>query len=193
MSISGNGPLSIKKKSLKDSKAGTVARNLKFAHKAAAGETGIDLTALLTPPEMAGFVNPSPSTLLNANLRVNRDNLKIVSSINGELIDYMTYKVSTTRISFQGYTAQEGEIFVGTIESAPTKGVQVVAGEPIVSTGTVAVGSTDFNVGELFKVNANPTKQIGDVKVYRDGDQLFRCIDNDLANEGNYIEVGNGS
>ena len=194
MAISGNGNLSIRKKDVKESKSiSTGFRNLKFAHKANAGETGIDINSLALPSELAGFSNPSSATLLAANLRRNRDNLRVVSSLSGELLDYTSYTVTASRINFNGFTAEQDEIFVCYLDSAPTNGVQVVSGAPLVSTGELPDGSTDYNVGELFQVNANPTKQVGAVVVERNGIQQFRCVDNDITQEGNYIEVSNGT
>jgi hypothetical protein len=196
MSLTGKGTLSIRRKDVAEQKSIAVGfKKIQFAHKATLGDTGINLNALVLPPEMSGFTNPSPAEMLQANLYFYRKNLTLISSTKGVLIDYLSYSVdSSSQINFVGFTADDGEIFTGIIDGNARSGVQLVDAEPLVSTGELAVGVTDYNVGQLFEVNKYSSSQVGAVVVYRNGVQQFRNTGNSSTIlDGNYYEVNNGS
>lgn len=202
MSITGKGSLSIKKKDLQGQKSGATSfRKVVFAHKAAAGETGIGLSSLTTPSELssAGFTQPSPALLAAANLKFFRNNLTVLSSARGLLQDYLSYNVSTSmQISFTDSfgPALDGEIFICTIDAVPRNDLVGVDVTSILASGVLLASQTDFNVGKSFKVNSNPSTQIGELAVYEDGLAQFRNSGNATAApaaDGNYQEIDNGS
>lgn len=196
MSLTGNGSLSIRRQDVKEQKSIAIGlKKLVMAHKATLGDTGINLTSLVTPSEMSslGFTNPLSSEILAANLLFFRNNIKIVSSHKGLLMDYLSYTVdSGSRITFQGFTAEDGEIFMITFEDAAKTGVTMVDASAISSTGTLAVGSTDYNVGTPFEVNKYSSAQVGAVLVFRNGQIQFRNPSNGTTG-GNYREVDAGA
>jgi hypothetical protein len=197
MSLSGKASLSIRKKDVKEQKSIAIGfKNLMFAHKATSGDSGINLNSLVAPTEMTGFVNPSVADLQTARLMFFRKNLRLVSSLRGELIDYLSYEVaSSTQINFVDFTAEDGEIFVGVVEAKPITGPIVVEARPIAATGLLDVGVNDFAVGTPFEVNKFPTQQVGAVLVYRNGLLQARNTGNsDTILDANYYEedAGNG-
>lgn len=172
--------------------AGVGYQNVAFAHQATVGQTGIDLTSLNSP---SGFNNPSPTALLNCNLGFFQNNLILMSSTKGVLMPTISFTtVGSQRVNFVGFTADQDEIFYGLIMATPRTGLMAVDARSIGVTGSLIVGATDFNVGQLFQVGFNSTAQVGQVVVYRNGLQQFRCIGNNAANEGDYTELdlGNG-
>jgi len=202
MSITGKSSLSIKKQDLAGQKTGATSfRKITFAHKAGTGENGISLSSLSTPSELltAGFSQPSPTLLASANLKFFRDNLTIVSSVRGVLQDYLSYVVtSSTYIAFTESfgTSLEGEIFTGTIDAVPRNDLAGIDTTSILASGTLPANQVQFNVGSAFKVNANPSTQIGEIAVYLDGILQFRNSGNveaDINADGNYQEIDNGS
>lgn len=195
--ISGTGITSLRKQDLGNQKTPTIGyQKLVFAHKATNGQTGINLASLTTPSELTsqGFTQPSLTQLQGAQMMFYRNNLTLVSSVRGRLIDYLSYTVSTNlQITFQGFTALPGEIFTGTLDFAASDGIQVVDADAIGATGTLAANTTDFNVGTPFTVNKYPSRQFGDVIVYLDGWQQFRNSGNSsTVLDGNYYEVDAG-
>ncbi len=196
MSVLGKNTLSIRKKDVKEQKSiGVGFKKIVFAHKATLGETGINLTALVAPSEMSsvGFVNPNSSELTDANLLFYRKNLTIISSVKGPLVDFLSYTVpSSSRIAFNGFTAEDGEIFVGVIDPSAKTELRAVDASALVATGTLAVGVTDFNAGTPFEINKYPLTQLGSVIVFRNGVQQFRNTGNTATPDGNYYEVSAG-
>ena len=98
MAITGNNALSIRKKDLSNQKSIAVGfKKIVFAHKAAAGETGISVGSLNAPSELTskGFTNPSASEIMASDMRFYRKNVKIVSSAKGELMDYISYDIES--------------------------------------------------------------------------------------------------
>jgi len=191
----GKGSLSYKKQEvLGDRTIGVGFKKLVFAHKATAdGTTDIDLTALNAPTELTsiGFVNPTSAELATANLLFYKENLRLVSSLNRELLPYLSYDViSSTKIRLKnGAEMTNGEIFIGYIDSSPADNLAVVDGTAIVSTGDLAVSATDYTVGQPFQVNKYSSTQIGDVLVYRNGVLQMRNVGNSPSGQGNYYEV----
>ncbi len=94
------------------------AKKLVFAHKfSASGTTDVDLTNLTVPPEYTalGFVNASANDLSNASIFTLRSNLRLVSSIHGLLMDYLSYDVvSNTKFRLKnGAQSTINEIITG--------------------------------------------------------------------------------
>lgn len=195
MSLTGNGSKSIRRQDVKEQKSIAVGlKKLVMAHKATLGDTGINLSSLSVPSEMSslGFLNPNSAEILAANLLFYRNNLRIVSSHKGLLMDFLSYDVaSSSRINFTGFTAEDGEIFVITYDDNAKTGVQMVDAAALNSTGTLSVGVTDYNVGTPFEVNKYPSSQVGAVLVFRNGQIQFRNTNNGLTG-GNYREVDAG-
>lgn len=191
MSLTGKNTLSIRKKDVAEQKSVAVGfKKTQFAHKAAGGETGIDLTSLTLPTEMPGFTNPNTSDLTSANIFFYRKNFTLLSSSKGELIQDLSYTInSSSRINFVGFTADPDEIFVGIIDHNPSTSLQVVDAAPIVAHDSLDIGAVDFNVGVAFQVGQTPQK----VAVYRNGLIQVRNTDNSSSVlDGNYYEVDAG-
>ncbi len=196
--ITGNGLLSLRKKDLENQKTPTVGfRKTVFAHKASAGQTGFNLQNLTTPTELTanGFSQPSVGELQNANLLFYRNNLKLISSARGVLIDFISYTLaSSTQINFLGFTALEGEIFYGVIDYNAQTGLKVVDASPIIATGTLAATQTDFNVGTPFKVGQYASYNVGAVLVYVDRVLQQRNTSNSSTSlDKDYYEVESGA
>ena len=193
MSVIGRGTKSLRKQDVAEQKSIALGfKKLVFAHEAAAGETGINITALNTPADMSvkGFVNPSVSSLSKVNIFQNKNNLKIVSSLSGLLIPYLSYTVnSSTYIAFNGFTAAANEIFTCYLDEAPTTSLSVVDGAPIIASGTLLAGQTDFNIGTPIEINKYAAQQIGAVMVYVDRGLQYRKVGNVASGDGDYIEV----
>ena len=197
MAISGKGSLSIKKKDLLTQKAPALGfKSLKFWHKATAGDTGIDLTALNFPSaELPSESNPTSAEIASAKLLFNKPNVTIKSSVRGELLQTSYSIPHNGRISFEGFTADDGEIFEVTVANKAQTGLKAVDAQSIVATGTLAAGQTDFAVGTPFELNKYPNEQVGAVLVYLDGLLQFRNVGNAAASptaDGNYEEVDSG-
>lgn len=196
--LTGNGSLSLRKKDLENQKTPTVGfRKTVFAHKASAGQTGINLAFLTVPTELTsnGFSQPSVGELQSANLLFYRNNLKLISSARGVLVDFLSYAVaSSTQINFIGFTALEGEIFYGIIDYSAQTGLKVVDASPIIATGTLSAGQTDFNVGTPFKVGQYGSYNVGAVLVYVDRAlQQRNTANSSTVKDKDYYEVDSGS
>lgn len=195
MSITSKGTSrSIQKKDLTSQKNLALGfQNLAFHHKASAGQTGINLYALTMPAELTalGYTQGSISDLASANLLFFQNNIQIISSARGILQPGLSYLIaSSSQINFNGFTALEGEIFSGYVNPMPKTGLNVVDASPIIATGTITAGLTDFNVGAAFEVNKYPSSQIGSVMVILDGIVQMRNSGNSSATlDGNYYEV----
>jgi hypothetical protein len=174
-------------------------KKLVIAHKfSSAGLTDIDLTNLTVPSEMSaiGFTNPSTAQILAANLYNLRDNIRVLSSSNGPLADYLSYDVvSNTLIRLKGgAVSQVGEIIIIYVEQVNMTGLIAVDAQAIVQTGTVSVGTTDIVLSSgYFTYNKYPTQQTGDVLLILDGLVQMRNVGNAVSGQGNYYEVAPGS
>lgn len=191
MSITAKNAKSIRKKDVKESKAlANGFTKLVFAHKASAGETGIDLGSLVVPTEMTtlGFTNPTPSRLLEARMFQFKDNLEVQSSSKGQLMQSLSYTIgSNSRINFQGFTAEEGEIFIGVLDSNPISGIQVIDAKQPVVEGDLADGVTDFAIGFSTSI-------VDEILVFRNGLEQKRNTNNSSSVlDGNYYVVDSGS
>lgn len=193
MGVIGKGSSSFRKKDVMEQKGIALGfKKIRFAHRATAGDTGINMNALVQPSEMAayGFTNPTATSIAGANLYTNRSNLKLMSSLRGMLIDQLSYTVnSSTQINFIDFTAEDGEIFTGWIDDSPTTSLSVVDGNQIVASGILLAGQTDFNIGTPIQINKNSASQIGAVMVFADRGLQYRKVGNITTGDGDYIEV----
>ncbi len=193
MSNTGKATLSIKRKDVRDQKSiATGFKKLVFAHQAGAGETTIDLAALTVPPDMAGngFVNPSLADMQAAKMKTFRKNLTLISSLRGELIDFLSYTVNSATSITLFFDAEADEIFTGTLDHNAKTGVSLADAKPLVAVGDLAVGTTDFATGDSFKTGVDPQE----VVVYRGGlIQIRNTGNSSTVLDGNYHEVDSGS
>jgi hypothetical protein len=195
--LSGSGTISLKKADLENQKIQSLGYvKLVAATKATAGDTSINLSSLSLPSELSsnGFSNPPTAQLQAANLLFYKNNLTVISSVRGLLQPYHSYRVSSsTLITFIGFTALANEIFTIQIDYTSSTGLKVVDARPIVATGTVAINTTDFNVGTPFKINQYTNAQVGGVLVFVDGVLQARNTGNSsTVLDGNYYEVDAG-
>ena len=193
MSIAGKQGIHFSKKDLQDQRVPAIAfKNVKFAHEASAGDTTIDILNLNTPNSgmPPSFTQPNASDLSQLNLQLLRNNLRLVSSLNNYL-EFDSYSITSPTTITLGYTAAEGETFVGIIESTPRTGLQVIDNDPVVVTGVLAAGATEILVGKPFDLNKYPSTQMGAVLVYLDGQLLRRNVSNTQSSsgDGDYYEV----
>ena len=193
MSVIGKGTNSFKKKDVAEQKSIALGfKKIRFAHKSTLGDATINLAALVTPTEMSsnGFTNPTSAEISRSQIQLFRNNLKLVSSLRGLLVDQLSYVVSSgTTITFLDFTAEDGEIFQGWMDEAPTTSLSVVDGKSIVASGILAAGVTDFNIGTPIPLNQNPSQQIGAVMVFADRGLNYRKVGNITSGDGDYIEV----
>lgn len=194
--LTGKKNSTLKKEQVKESKLLTTGvKSIKFWHEASAGETSIPFGSLNMPADVAvnGFSNPTSTEILAASLALFHTNVEVFSSLNQKLMEGLTYVVKNSQIKFvNGYEAAEGEIFEVNYKNDVITGTNVVDARPLTATGVLALGGTDFNVGEAFKTNANPNSQLGEVLVFKDGILQFRNVGNATAApaaDGNYQEV----
>jgi len=191
MSSIAKANISLSKKDLTKSRIPLVSsRNIAFYHKATVGSLSIDLLALSMPSEMPTNVQATADEISGARLLINKKNLSLVSSANGPLIQGMDYVVtSSTTIQliglYEASGAESGEIFVGTINSAPVSDIVVASARSVDKTYTLAVGQTTLNLGREYEVGMNPNDDIGSIKVFVNGVLAHRDAD--------YAEVDAGS
>lgn len=205
MAISGTEDISLVRKEVKESQAGSIqtTKTLIFKHEAGAGDLVID-TTLLTPPAEAlanGFIQDNPSSV---NLLVNKKNLKIHSSRGVWLQMHEDFKVTgANTIQLIGNIASlggalEGEVF--TIYAAPIQSNAVLTTDhkKQYQEYLLPEGQTILNLGREYEVNRNPLAQIGSIRIFRNGvGPMLRNVGNAAASplaDGNYheIDVGNG-
>ena len=161
------------------------------------------------PPEMvaAGFEQPDPIEIGNAQLGNFRNNVIVTSNLNGILIDRVSYTLTNDSITFDdGLNANE--IIVIKRGNEAVTGNRVVDARPLRASGTVdfsMIGSSPviFEVGEGFRIAPSTlatggidNRQIGFVQVFADGVLQARNVGNNdesmlPASEqtGNYREV----
>lgn len=193
MGVIGKGASSFRKQDVPEQKSVALGfTKIRFAHKATLGDTGINLASLVTPTEMSsnGFTNPSAATIARSQIQLFRNNLKLVSSLRGLLVDQLSYVVSSgSTITFLGFTAEDGEIFQGWLDEAATTSLNAVDGKTIIASGILLAGSTDFNIGVPIPLNQNPAQQIGAVLAFADRGLQYRKVGNITTGDGDYIEV----
>lgn len=193
--VTGKTNSQLKKQDVQESKFVTTGvKNLVFWHEAqSTGETSIQYGSLNFPSAVVGETNPTATEILKANLGLFKNNVKVFSSLNGELMTGLTCLVKNSQITFlNGYTTTEGEIFKVEFKNQAITGTNVVDARPLTATGTLTAGQTEFNVGEAFQINAYPNSQMGEVMVFVDGEIQYRNVNNATAEpsaDGNYQEV----
>ena len=185
----------LKKESVKESNLLTTGvRALRFWHEASEGDSSIPFGSLNLPADILaiGLANPDSTAIMSAHLELFSNNVTVVSSLNQVLMEGLSYIVKNNQITLVNYTALEGEIFEVTFKNEVITGKNIVDARPLTATGVLAIGQTEFNVGESFKVNENPATQLGSVLVFKDGILQFRNVGNATAApsaDGNYQEI----
>lgn len=174
------------------------AKRVAIYHRANSGDTSIDLTNLVFPSSEyadVGVVNPSYSQILALNIGANKANVKILSSLNGELLR-MNYRIqNSSLIEFKNnYVAQENEVFEIWFEPSIISGNMLVDAQPLVQTYLLPEGQSDVPT-DPFEYNKFPQKQIGAVMVFRQIDPsgpvvlMMRNENNSPSGDGNYYEL----
>ena len=217
----GKGVRSYKKAIVSDSNFPALGfRNFIMAFQANAMGVGAGVSVsftdamdpLIVPPEMvaAGFEQPDPIEIGNAQLGNFRNNVIVTSNLNGVLIDRISYTLTNDSITFDdGLNA--GEIIVIKRGNEAVTGNRIVDARPLRASGNVdfsTIGSSPviFEVGEGFRIAPSTVsgtgpeimdnRQIGFVQVFADGVLQARNAGN--MNEsmlpaseqtGNYREV----
>lgn len=197
-SIHGKNSLSFRKTrtSSSDSSSPIIAQDIKFAHEAQAGETFIDIDNLVTPTSInTGIINPTGAQLSALNLKNNSNSIIIISSHKNAL-QQGSWSISNSgrRINL-GFATQPNEVFTVQIRMSNAT-TNVVDADAFAITGTLLAGQTDIALGQAFKLNANPTEQIGEIILTIDGVEQLRNVNNATANplaDGNYEEVDSGN
>lgn len=187
----------IKNSNVKEStQINTGFKKVRFLHQATAGDTLIQLGSLVTPTGAVNYSAPSPTELAQTNLMQWPGNIELVSSNAGRLIQNISYVISGASSIKLLYSALDGEIFEGTIDYGARTGHTLVDATPIIASGTLAAGATDFNVGTPFQVGLYSSYQIGAVMVFVDRALQTRNTGNNAPGsgiEGDYYEVHSGS
>lgn len=152
MSLKGKNTKSIKRKDLPNSRRNvTGIKSVKFHHQASAGEIVIDITSLVAP---AGFINPLPSTLAQLRMKSFSENLVLLSSSKGTLMEGVTLSYThqdevTIKLNFE---ADEGEIFTGVFFNHQINGTLIADVRTPGDSGTLLEGQRDFNLGEAIPI-----------------------------------------
>ena len=141
---------SIIKRSHADNSVNTVvSRTITFAHKASSFSPHIDLANLTTPPEFAaqGFANPDPTTVYF--LRLFKQNVSIVSSFKGELVNYSDYEFNSANVIslLGGLTTEPGEIF--TIKVVIPNDVDLNAFLEFINNPEQIINLAEFNLAQV--------------------------------------------
>lgn len=204
MSITAREDISISKEDFQESKdLGFGSSMIQFAHKFTGGELSVNLLSLTSPIELTsnGFIQATASEIASASLSVFGKRLRLSLSRGIELKQWVHYITSGNMIIFLGALkdsggALPGEILFGEIETAAKNSVIVGDTKWVTGTKEVAVGQTVVNIGVPFLVNANPSDQIGDIKITRNGQRIYRNVGNAAAGltaDGNFQELDNGT
>lgn len=171
-------------------------KKTRFLHQAAAGDTIINTTSLTVPTGTANYSAPSVSELSRTNLQQWASNFQLISSVRGYMMQNVSYVITGATTIRLLDAALDGEIFEGIIDHNARTGVSLVDASPILASGTLAAGQTDFNVGTPFQVGLYPSQKHGIVLVYVDRTLMYRNTGNNLPGvgvEGDYYEVHSGA
>lgn len=201
MSSIAKTSISLSKKDLAKSRISPVGyRNVVFYHKATAAQSTINLMALTLPSaEMPTVVQATTEELGSARLIVNKKNLKLTSSMKGDLIQGLDYIVadSTTILLIGPYEtigAEVDEIFVGTIVQAPVSDLVVASSKNVVRSYTLPVGQNLLNLAHEYRVNEYPSENIGIIKIFINGVLAFRNTGNSsITLDRDYYEIDSGT
>lgn len=195
--LTGKSTLSLRKKDIIDSSRDAFnvgRRKIRFAHQASntGGDTYIPLDNLNFPSFLVDtlYENPDAKTLTQANLRYYYPNMQLMSTSKGILIPDISFTATNTKINFEGFTADPDEIFYGIIDYSARPNTLFVDAVPVNVSRTLPGGQTTFNVGEAFRVNEFINESSGAVKVYVDGNLVYRNSGNSSVNQDkDYYEV----
>lgn len=186
----------IKNQNVKESQlTNTGFKKIRFLHQATAGDTLIQLGSLVAPTGAVNYSAPSATELSQTNMMQWTGNVELVSSVAGRLIQNISYVISGASTIKLLYSARDGEIFEGVIDYGARTGLTLVDAAPIVASGTLAAGSTDFNVGTPFQVGLYSSMQVGAVMVFSDKALMTRNTGNNAPGsgvDGDYYEVNAG-
>ena len=189
---SSPGGRNIRRKGFKESTIpATGIVDIAFLHEAAAGDTIIDVTNLTVPASAQDYNPPSTADLTKDNLKKIKENVSLESTSGPmiQTIDYVVNGATTIRLL---QPAAGGTIFRGLIRSSTRQLTSAADATPLVVSGTLAAGQTDFNVGTFFEVGKFIQQQVGQVLVFEDGQQIWRRVGNQPAGIGDYYEVHAG-
>lgn len=196
MSNTGRTSTYIRKTSVKESiQTNTGFKKTRFLHQAALNDTLIQLTSLVTPSGTTNYSAPNVSELTQTNLMQWSSNFTLTSSIRGLLIQNIAYVISGASTIKLLFNAAENEVFEGIIDHNARTGLTMVDAAPLVSTGTLLAGETDYNVGTPFRVGEYSAMRHGAVTVWVDGQLMYRNNGNaapGVGVEGDYYEVHAG-
>ena len=198
MAINGKNSIHYTRKDTDTSKSIAVGfKKMKFWHEPTQGDTVIDLNSLTFPSSgvPTNATQPSATELTGAKLLINKDNFTLISSLSG-VLDFDSYEITGNMEITLSEGTEEGELFTGIIDHVPRTGLQVLDTVPGVQTFTLTAGSDEVVTSTNFELNAHPTKQIGAVMVFLDGQLMLRNVSNVAAApaaDGNYQELGTGS
>lgn len=170
-------------------------KKVRFLHQATAGNTLIQLGALVAPATAVNYSAPSAADLAKTNLQQWSSNFVLTSSISGKLMENISYIVNGAASIKLLYAARDGEIFEGVIDAQARTGLTLVDASPINVSGTLTAGSTDFNVG-AYPVGLYSTSSHGAILVYVDKVLAYRNTGNNPPGagiEGDYYEVHSGN
>jgi hypothetical protein len=197
MSTTGKTSSYIRKTSVKESLVPNVGfKKTRFLHEASMGDTLIQLSSLVTPSDAVGYSAPNISELTSTNLLAWKSNLTLTSSLRGPLMQNLAYVVNGSSVIKLLFEAEEGEVFEGVIDHNVRTGLTMVDAKPLVASGVLLAGQTDFNVGEAFQVGMYPAAKRGVVQVVIDGQVMDRTDGNAPFGpgvSGDYYEVHTGN
>ncbi len=197
MSNTGKTSTYIRKSSVKESTTpNTGFKKTRFLHEASEGDTLIQLSSLTSPTGAVGYSAPNVSELTQTNLMQWTQNVSVTSSIRGLLIQNLSYVISGASTIKLLFEAEEGEVFEGVIDHNARTGLTMVDAAPLVASGVLAAGDTDFNVGMPFQVGAYSSAKRGVVQVEIDGQPSYRTDGNAPFGpgiSGDYYEVHSGN
>jgi hypothetical protein len=203
MSALGAGVKSRRRQSFVNDRQNAFASvDVQFIHQASFEDTGFNLKALVLPTGAGSFQNPAPSTLAELNLVSNRNALELFNGAGKKLALGINYEIFGSQITFNDFTAEDNEIFFGTIRSVRVSGAEIVDGLTGVKTGFLTPGETSFNVGFDFPIESKErlsplevhrnrviqylNSDIEDPTALSDGD--FSLVRAASTNSGTYIE-----
>ena len=213
----GKGQRSYRKASVGDSNLPALGfRRFEFAFQqgssAGAANQTITFASVIgnVPSEMTGngFTQPTLAEVRNAELGSFRENVVVMSNLNGILSAYITYTITDDSITFlNSYALDANEIITISRGQEPVTGNRIVNARPLRQSGDVDfsnIGSAvvDFSVPEGFRIAPSvvtggvDSRQIGFVQVFVDGVLQFRNAGNGdedstaaTMQTGNYREI----
>lgn len=191
--IQGKSGRTTRKLAAKESsQPATGVKLVRALHEAEAGDTVINLTNLTVPASAKNYSAPSVSDLTKVNLQQFADNVTVRTS-SGTMLQNIDYVISGASTISLIQPALDNEVFEIVINAEVRTGRTLVDGSPLVSTGALAAGATDYNVGTPFEVGKYTGQQVGAVMVFAGGQLKFRNEGNQPDGEGDYYEVHAGS